>query len=70
MENPKTKEEIFEALDKKGVKIVRIPIFWSNHLIDNNYTIDPKWMKRVKQVVDWALKKDLFIILNLDHYHA
>ena len=68
--NPKTTEEMFLALAKKGVKTVRIPVSWHNHLIDNRYTIDPKWMKRVKEVVDWALKYGLYVILNSHHDNA
>ena len=68
--NPKTTEEMFEALAKKGVKTVRIPVSWHNHLIDNRYTIDPQWMKRVKKVVDWALKHGLYVILNSHHDNA
>ena len=68
--NPETKEEMFEALAKKGVKTVRIPVSWHNHFIDNNYTIDPEWIKRVKTVVDWALKHGLYVILNSHHDNA
>ena len=68
--NPKTTEEMFEALAEKGVKTVRIPISWHNHFIDKNYTIDPKWMKRVKEVVDWALKHGLYVIINSHHDNA
>ena len=68
--NPMTKEEMFEALAKKGVKTVRIPISWHNHFIDNNYTIDPNWIKRVKEVVDWAIKYGLYVIINIHHDNA
>jgi endoglucanase len=68
--NPKTKEEMFKALAKKGVKTVRIPVSWHNHLLDEKYTIDPLWMKRVKEVVDWAIKQGLYVILNSHHDNA
>ena len=68
--NPKTTEKMFEALAKKGIKTVRIPVSWHNHLIDNRYTIDPQWMNRVKTVVDWALKYGLYVILNMHHDNA
>ena len=41
-----------------------------NHLIDKRYTIDPQWLKRVKQVVDWAIKHVLYVILNSHHDNA
>ena len=65
--NPYTTEKMFEELAKKGVKSVRIPVTWHNHFIDNNYTIDPKWMQRVKTIVDWAIKHGFYVILNSMH---
>ena len=68
--NPETTEEMFKALAKKGVKTVRIPVSWHNHLVDKRYTIDPKWMKRVKTIVDWAIKHGLYVIINSHHDNA
>ena len=62
--NPETTEKMFEELAKKGVKSVRIPVTWHNHFIDDNYTIDPKWMERVKTIVNWAIKYGFYVILN------
>ena len=68
--NPTTTEEMIKELVKKGFKTIRIPTTWHNHLIDNNYTIDPKWMERVKTIVDWAIKNGLYVILNCHHDNA
>ena len=54
-------------LAKSGIGSVRIPITWHNHLIDNNYTIDPAWMARTKEVVDMALNAGLYVIINVHH---
>lgn len=64
---PKTTKAMFDGLVKAGFKTVRIPASWSNHLIDQNYTIDPKWMARVKEIVDWAIEDDMYVILNTHH---
>lgn len=64
---PTTTKAMFQLLKNSGIKTVRIPTSWSNHIIDDNYTIDPAWMNRVKQVVDWAIECDLYVILN-DHH--
>lgn len=61
-----TKEQI-DGLAAAGFKTIRIPCSWKNHLVDSTYTIDPAWMKRVKQVVDWAIADGLYVILN-DHH--
>ena len=68
--NPYTTEEMIESYVTKGFKSLRIPVTWHNHIIDNSYTIDPKWMERVKTVVDWAYSKGLYVILNIHHDDA
>ena len=68
--NPYTTEEMIDSYVSKGFKSLRIPVTWHNHIIDNDYTIDPKWMKRVKTVVDWAYSKGNIFILNIHHDDA
>ena len=63
----KTTKNIIEFGKTAGYKTIRIPVTWCNHLIDTNYTIDPKWMARVKQVVDWAIDAGYYVILNEHH---
>ena len=68
--NPETTKEMIEELYNKGFKTIRLPTTWKNHIIDKNYTIDPKWMKRVKQIVDWCIEYGLYVILNDHHDNA
>ena len=68
--NPETEEELIYALVKTGFKAIRIPITWHNHLVDDKYTIDPKWMKRIKKVVDWCIGYGLYVIINTHHDNA
>ena len=62
-----TTEAVIQTGIKNGYKTIRIPVTWCNHIIDNNYTIDPKWMARVKQVVDWSIDAGYYVILNEHH---
>ncbi|MCQ2583046.1 MAG: glycoside hydrolase family 5 protein [Treponema sp.] len=64
---PKTTKPMIDKLAASGIKTIRIPVSWSNHLIDNNYTVDPEWMTRVKTVVDWAIDAKMYVILNIHH---
>lgn len=64
---PKTSKAMIDSLAKSGMKTIRIPVSWHNHLIDSNYTIDPAWMERVKEVVGWALDDGMYVILNSHH---
>ena len=68
--NPLTTEEIIKGIAQKGIKTIRIPVTWHNHLIDSIYTIDPEWMKRVKTIVDWSINQNLYVILNIHHDYA
>ena len=68
--NPKTTEAMIDGLVKIGFKTIRIPVTWHNHLVDDKYTVDPDWTKRVKTVVDTCLSKGLYVILNTHHDQA
>ena len=68
--NPKTTKEMIEELANKGFKTIRLPTSWKNHIIDKKYTIDPDWMKRVKEIVDWCIEAGLYVILNDHHDNA
>ena len=63
---PKATQELFDAIKAKGFNTVRVPTTWFQHLDENN-NIDPAWMARVKEVVDYGIKNDMYIILNVHH---
>ena len=63
---PKATQELFDAIKAKGFNTVRVPTTWFQHLDENN-NIDPAWMVRVKEVVDYGIKNDMYIILNVHH---
>src|SRR5690625_3706592 len=66
--NPVTTVEMIEKVKEAGFNIVRIPVTWNEHIGEPpHYKIEEKWMKRVKEVVDYAYEIDLFVILNLHH---
>lgn len=64
---PLTTKEMIDAIAKSGFKTIRLPCSWANHIVDDKYTIDSEWMKRVKEVVDWSIEAGLYVILN-DHH--
>ncbi|MFD0273625.1 cellulase family glycosylhydrolase [Kitasatospora sp. NPDC127111] len=66
--NPLTTKALFDRLRSEGFRSVRIPVTWYPHQSDTApYTIDPAWMKRVKQVVDLALADGLYVEINVHH---
>lgn len=63
---PKTTNEIIAYVKKLGFDSVRIPITWAEHITVDG-TIDPIWMARVKECVDYVIKNDMYCILNVHH---
>ena len=64
---PRTTREMIDGLAASGIKTLRIPVSWSHHIADNSYTIDPQWMARVKEVVDWAIEDEMYVVINIHH---
>lgn len=66
--NVRTTPELFDHLKKDGVRSVRIPVTWRDHLSDDGKnTIDSDWLARVQEVVNYAYDRDMYVILNLHH---
>lgn len=64
--NPKATKELFTALKEDGIKSVRIPVTWRDHM-DEEGNVDREWMDRVHEVVDYAYGQDMYVILNVHH---
>jgi len=61
-------EYYFHDFADAGYTHVRIPIRWTNHMLDSTpYTVDSAWMDRVEEVIDWALDTGLVVIINSHH---
>lgn len=65
----KTTKELIDLVKASGFKSVRIPCAWAwGHITDAEAcTIDPDWMARVHEVVDYCIQNGLYVILN-EHY--
>lgn len=64
--NPPTTRRLIDTVADAGFGSIRIPVTYVNH-IDDNGNIDKAWLKRVAQVVDYALDNDLYVIINVHH---
>ncbi len=66
--NPRVTKELIKQIAKQGYKSIRIPVTWDQHLgAAPAYTIDPAYLKRVEEVVGWALDANLYVMINLHH---
>jgi hypothetical protein len=58
-----------DAIVQMGFTHVRIPVRWDERMDANNIIL-PEFMARIQQVVDWALARDLYVIINTHHVRA
>ncbi|MCR4759867.1 MAG: glycoside hydrolase family 5 protein, partial [Oscillospiraceae bacterium] len=61
--------ENIAAIKAAGFRTVRIPVSWHNH-VDSEDRISEAWMNRVKEVADWCVGMDLYVIINTHHDNA
>lgn len=65
--NPKITKELVDAVKEAGFDTIRIPITWMGHFDKTTYKIDEAWLKRVDEVVNYALSNDMYVIINMHH---
>ncbi|MFD5316403.1 cellulase family glycosylhydrolase [Streptomyces sp. NPDC127098] len=66
--NPRVTRELLRSIRAQGFNSVRIPVTWSQHQgAAPSYTIDPAYLARVREVVDWALAEGLHVLINVHH---
>jgi endoglucanase len=64
--NAKTTQTLIDSVKKAGFNAIRIPCAWDSY-VENRLTfkIKPSWLNRVKEVVDYAIANEMYIILNI-----
>ena len=63
----KTSRKLIHALKEAGFNLIRIPVSWHNHVSGEEYTIDPAWLERVRQVAQWVADEGMYFIINIHH---
>jgi endoglucanase len=61
---PAATQNLINAVANAGFNTVRLPVAWDSHANQSTYQIDAAWMARVKQVVDWCVARNLYVIIN------
>ena len=62
----KTSEAMIQSVKDAGFNTIRMPVSWHNH-VDADFNISEKWLSRVQEVVDYAISRDMYVILNTHH---
>lgn len=65
-QSAKTTKDMFTALKNAGFNAIRVPVRWYRHA-DATMNINKEWMARVKEIVDYAVTQDMYVILNSHH---
>ncbi len=64
--NPATTPEIIQAVKDAGFGAVRVPVTFREHL-DESGIIQPAWLSRMEEIVNYVLDAGMYCILNVHH---
>jgi endoglucanase len=62
--SPLATQALINSVAAQGFNVVRIPCAWNSHANQSTYQIDSAYMNRVKQVVDWCLARNMYVVIN------
>jgi len=62
--NPAITQTLIDSVKAAGFNAIRLPVAWSKFSDSTTFTIDTNWLHRVQQVVDYAIGRDMYVMLN------
>lgn len=65
-QDTETTQALISAVHDLGFNTVRIPITWGT-MINDDYSINEKWISRVQDIVDYCIHEDMYVIINIHH---
>lgn len=73
--NPDVTEDLIKAVKAKGYDSIRIPFtVHRRYTVNENagendykYVINTAWLARYKEIVDWAVAEDLYVMIDIHH---
>lgn len=63
--NPDITKEYVTAIKNLGFNAVRLPCAWDQYADQSTAKIDQAWMDRVKEVVQYCVDNDMYVLLNI-----
>ena len=64
--NPLTTQAMIDTVKAAGFTTLRVAVTWGNHLLADG-SIDPAWMDRVQEIVDYGYGIGMYVILDMHH---
>ncbi|WPU94857.1 glycoside hydrolase family 5 protein [Mucilaginibacter sabulilitoris] len=63
--NPLITEDYIKFIKQIGFNAIRIPCAWDQYADKKSAKIQDAWLNRVKQVVGYCVKNDMYVLLNI-----
>ena len=63
--NPKITREFVQFAKASGFNAIRLPVSWNQYAEAATAKIDATWLARVKEVVQYCIDADLYVIVNI-----
>jgi len=63
--NPLITNDLIKAIKQKGFNAIRLPCDWDQYADQATAKISASWLNRVKQVVQYCVDNDLYVVLNI-----
>lgn len=63
--NPKISPEFVQLVKNSGFNAIRLPVSWDQYADQTTAKIDDLWLARVKEVVNYCIDNDLYVMVNI-----
>lgn len=63
--NPLVTESYIQFVKQHGFKAIRLPCSWNQYANQNTAKIQDSWLNRVKQVVQYCVNNDIYVLVNI-----
>jgi endoglucanase len=64
--NPVVTQALIDRVKASGFKTIRIPVSYLGNIgAGPSYTIDPAWLNRIAEVVNYAYNQGLYVLINM-----
>lgn len=63
--NPMITNDLIKAMKLNGFNAIRLPCAWNQYANQTTLQINPTWLARVKEVVQYCVSNDMYVIVNI-----
>jgi len=63
--NPMITNDLIKLVKQSGFNAIRLPCSWNQYADQTTAKISANWLNRVKQVVQYCVDNDMYVILNV-----